>query len=94
MYMSGFGGFVLLLVWVIGAAIAFGIIYFAVRLAVFHALKSHTLWMHSAPGGQAPPPTPPAPPAPPVPPVQHTPPAGPAPQAPQTPPTPPTYPLA
>ena len=61
MYMGG--GFVILLVWLIGAAITFGIIYFAVRLAVFHALKSHTLWLHS---GQTRPGAPPAPPTPPT----------------------------
>jgi hypothetical protein len=76
----GVGGLLLLLLWLIGAAILFGVVYAAVRLGVLHALKSHTHWLQS---GQStgPRPAPPAPPAPQAPAAPQAPP--------QTPPGPP-----
>ncbi len=63
--MYGGGGFVILLVWLVGLAILFGIIYFAVRLAVLSSLKAHTQWLRSQGAPQAPPPSqaPPSPPS-------------------------------
>jgi hypothetical protein len=70
----GFGGILLLLAWLIGAAILFGVVYGAVRLGVFHALKSHSQWLQSGQFG-APRPAPPTPPAPPASPGPPPPPA-------------------
>lgn len=36
---------ILLLVWVVGIAVIGAAVYFAVRLAVTHALKAHTRWV-------------------------------------------------
>ncbi|MFS0795522.1 hypothetical protein [Microbacterium sp. 1P10AE] len=43
--MMGLHAIILLLVWAVGLAVAIGAIYLAVRLAVTHALKSHTRWV-------------------------------------------------
>ncbi|MDW4571887.1 hypothetical protein R8Z57_03745 [Microbacterium sp. M3] len=45
MFMASTGYIVVILVYALLAAIAFGIVYGAVRLAVTHALKSHTRWV-------------------------------------------------
>ena len=46
---SGLAGWhhilILLVVYGIAAAAAFGVVYAAVRLAVLHALKAHTRWV-------------------------------------------------
>ncbi|MBN9212675.1 MAG: hypothetical protein J0I95_14315 [Microbacterium sp.] len=43
--MGGLHVIVLLLAWAVGLAVIGGAVYFAVRLAVTHALKSHTRWV-------------------------------------------------
>lgn len=45
MFMDYSGWFVVILIYALFAAIAFGLVYAAVRLAVLHALKSHTRWV-------------------------------------------------
>lgn len=45
MAMGGLHVIVLLLAWVVGLAVIGGAVYLAVRLAVTHALKSHTRWV-------------------------------------------------
>jgi hypothetical protein len=44
MFMGG-GFLILILVYGLLAAALFGIVYAAVRLGVFHAMKSHTRWV-------------------------------------------------
>jgi hypothetical protein len=43
--MVGVGWVAVILLWLIGLAALFGIIYAAVRLAALHALKAHTRWL-------------------------------------------------
>jgi len=94
---STFGGWgvLILLVYLVLAAIGFGLLYLCIRLAVLSALKAHTQWMQSgAPGSRGPGPygqgpagprpgqAPPSPPAPgQTPPAGHVPPAPPGPPA-------------
>lgn len=82
MMYSGIGGILVLLVWLIGLAALFGVVYAAVRLGVLHALKAHTRWLQAGQPGSvtAAPSVGPTPPAPP---------AGPTPPAPSAGPTPP-----
>jgi len=65
MSVYGAGIFVALLIYLVLAAIAFGLLYLCIRLAVLAALKAHTQWLQSgqASGPPRPGPPPAGPPA-------------------------------
>ena len=46
MFMNGW--FVIVIIWILAAAISWALIYSAVRLAVLHALRAHTVTSTSA----------------------------------------------
>jgi hypothetical protein len=61
--MVGVGWVAVILLWLLGLAALFGVVYAAVRLATVHALKAHTRWLdagrpggaqHTYPGAQQP----------------------------------------